>query len=231
MSLRQRAAALVSFLILAGCVSQPAPQPLPSAPPPVVPVAPAPLAPLPQPPIIPPGPDARATGVFIEAPKIIGQAEAVRALGAFRASCAPLVRRADPSRLVRPDDWRGVCAEAATLADGFAPGFFYHRFDWVRVGDGRAFATGYYEPEIEGSRTPMPGYIPVHGLPSDLVRCTRPDGKTARGRVDAAGVCGPYFTRSEIEQGVLAGKGLEIAYAADPIELFFLQIQGSGRLL
>lgn len=230
MSLLQRAAALVSILLLAGCAAQPEPQPLPPAPSPVTSPGPALPTPLPQPPIIPPGPDARATGVFLEAPKILGQAEAVRALGAFRASCPVLMRRADPSRLVQPDDWRGVCAEAATLADGFAPGFFYYRFDWVRVGDGRAFATGYYEPEIEGSRAALPGYTPVHGLPSDLVRCTRSDGGTGRGRIDSSGMCTLYHSRAEIEDGALNGRGLEIAFAKDPVELFFLEIQGSGRI-
>ena len=50
------------------------------------------------------------------------------------------------------------------------------------------------------------------------------------GRHDASGAFIPYYERAEIEQGALAGRGLEIAYAADPVEFFFLQIQGSGRL-
>ena len=231
MTIVKRAAALASFLLVAACTSQPPPAPLP-APVPVTPVAPVPLPPPPRPqhPVVPPGPDARATGVTIEAPKILRQDEAVRALAAFRASCPVLMRRQDPSRLVRPDDWRALCREAATLADSFAPGFFYHRFDWVRVGDGRAFATGYYEPEIEGSRTPVPGYTPVHGLPSDLVRCTKRDGSTGRGRIDSSGNCTLYHSRAEIEDGALNGRGLEIAYARDPLELFFLEIQGSGRI-
>ena len=54
---------------------------------------------------------------------------------------------------------------------------------------------------------------------------------TGRSRVDQAGQCVAYFTRAEIEDGALAGRGLEIGYAADPIDLFFLHIQGSGRLL
>jgi len=98
------------------------------------------------------------------------------------------------------------------------------------VGDGRAFATGYYEPEIEGSRTPQPGYVPIYRLPPDLVRCTKADGTTGRGRIDPTGNCVLYFTRAEIEDGALAGKGLELAWAKDPVDLFFLEIQGSGRI-
>ena len=112
-----------------------------------------------------------------------------------------------------------------------APAFFHDRFDWVRVGSGEAFATGYYEPEIRGSRTQQPGYeVPIYAKPDDLVRCFGSDG-TGRGRVDHEGLCSLYYTRAEIEDGALANRGLEIGWAADPIELFVLQIQGSGRLL
>ena len=113
-----------------------------------------------------------------------------------------------------------------------ASAFFRDRFDWARVGPGEAFATGYYEPEIRGSRTRQPGYeTPVYGVPADLVRCTRPDGGEGRGRIDETGTCVLYYNRAEIEDGALANRGLEIGWAADPVELFFLQIQGSGRLL
>ena len=112
-----------------------------------------------------------------------------------------------------------------------ARSFFEQGFEWVRVGTDPAFATGYYEPEILGSRTPQPGYaIPIHRSPPDLIRCTRADGQTGRGRIDETGQCVLYLTRAEIEDGALTGKGLELAYAADPIDLFFLEIQGSGRL-
>ena len=100
----------------------------------------------------------------------------------------------------------------------------------MKVGDGHAFATGYYEPEIEGSRTPQPGYVPIYRLPPDLVRCTKADGTTGRGRIDETGACVLYYTRAEIEDGALNGKGLELAWAKDPIDLFFLEIQGSGRI-
>jgi membrane-bound lytic murein transglycosylase A len=162
--------------------------------------------------------------------RTIGAEEAARALAAFRASCPVLMRRQDASGLTQPGDWGPMCAEAATLDPTYAPGFFFHRFAWVRIGDGKAFATGYYEPEIEGSRTPLPGYVPIHRAPPDLVRCTRADGTSGRGRIGPGGQCLPYHARHEIEDGALRGRGLEIAWAKDPVELFFLEIQGSGRV-
>src|SRR4029079_4809881 len=86
-------------------------------------------------------------------------------------------------------------------------------------------------PETAGSRTPAPGYsVPVYRTPPDLVRCTKPEGTTGRGRIDETGTCVLYYTRAEIEDGALAGKGLEIAWAADPVDLFFIEIQGTGEL-
>ena len=170
------------------------------------------------------------TGIKLEAPRTLPADAAARALAAFRASCPVLMRRSDTSGLTQPGDWTAVCTQAASLDPAYASGFFYYGFDWVKVGDGRAFATGYYEPEIEGSRTAQPGYAPIYRLPPDLVRCTKPDGTSGRGRIDETGTCVLYFTRAEIEDGTLTGKGLEIAWAKDPLELFFLEIQGSGRI-
>jgi membrane-bound lytic murein transglycosylase A len=159
-------------------------------------------------------------------------AQAERALAAFRASCPVLVRRQDQSGLTSTADWQALCAEAASLPLANAAAFFRDRFEWARVGAGEAFATGYYEPEIRGSRTRQPGFeVPIYGVPADLIRCTRPDGGEGRGRLDETGTCVLYFTRAEIEDGALANRGLEIGWAADPVELFFLHIQGSGRLL
>jgi membrane-bound lytic murein transglycosylase A len=228
----QRALSLGLLALLSACATRPTP---PVEPPPVIP-APTPIPspvpiPTPTPPPTPTFANARAAGVTVEAPKILNPADANRALAAFRISCSAATRREDRSRLTQPADWRGVCAEAATLSSQNAAGFFYHRFDWVRVWDGKAFATGYYEPEIRGSRVREPGFeVPIYRTPPDLIRCTRADGGTGRGRIDANGQCVLYFTRAEIEDGALAGRGLELAWAADPIELFFLQIQGSGRV-
>jgi membrane-bound lytic murein transglycosylase A len=159
------------------------------------------------------------------------------AMAAFRLSCPVLVRRTDGSGLTLPQDWRGACDDAPGRLDIDGPAFFAQWFDAVVVGDGKAFATGYYEPEIDGSRTHIPGYdTPVYRRPPDLVEVDpgalagAPTGKKQRGRV-VDGQFQLYDDRAAIEQGSLAGKGLEIAWARDPIEFFFLQIQGSGRLI
>ena len=231
MRLFARAALAASLLLISACATGPVPSPeLPS--PPVtrpVPLPPAtpPPTPQPSPPI---GPTAAATGITLEQPHVLKDEEAARALAAFRSSCPALMRRTDQSGLTQPGDWSAVCNQAATLDASFAPGFFYYGFDWVRVGDGRAFATGYYEPEIEGSPVALPGYVPIYALPSDLIRCTKADGTSGRGRIDSSGNCVLYFTRAEIEDGALAGRGIEIAWAKDPVDLFFLEIQGSGRI-
>lgn len=217
-----RALALSLSLVLAACAAR-RPEP-PVTPPP----APAPT-PTPTPPPPPPPATARELGVALASPATLNSTEARRALDAFKLSCPVLVRRQDQSGLTLPSDWQPLCSEAQSVTDAAA--FFRDRFDWVRVGTGEAFATGYYEPEIRGSRTAQPGYaVPIHAKPDDLVRCYGADGK-GRGRVDHEGYCVLYYTRAEIEDGALQGRGLEIGWAADPIELFFLQIQGSGRLL
>ena len=96
--------------------------------------------------------------------------------------------------------------------------------------------TGYYEPVIAGSRIPTAKFsTPIYMRPPDLVNFVEEsqrgakDGALTHGRKTAAGV-EPYATRAEIEQGSLIGKGLELMYLADPVDAFFLQIQGSGRI-
>lgn len=219
-----RGLALASLLLVSACVSRPVqpPPPLPPVEPPVQPV------PAPEP---PPPANAVQAGVSLSAPAILHERDAAEALSAFRISCRSVVKRTDRSGLTNPADWLGVCAQAAAVPPGGASEFFRNNFDWVRIGDGKAFATGYFEPEIAASPVPTPVHtIPIYRTPPDLTRCTLPDGRVGRGRIDETGRCVYYFTRAEIEQGALAGKGLEIAWAADAAELFFLHIQGSGRL-
>jgi membrane-bound lytic murein transglycosylase A len=168
----------------------------------------------------------------------IGSADARGALASFRTSCPRLVSRKDNSGLTTGADWKPACDAAAKWPDAEAPRFFATWFETVKVADGKAFATGYYEPEIAGVRIRQPGFdVPVYGLPSDLVRAkageapANANGTMPFGRYDADGKFVPYFDRSEIDDGALMGRGLEIGWAADPVELFFLQVQGSGRLI
>jgi membrane-bound lytic murein transglycosylase A len=166
----------------------------------------------------------------------IAEADAARALAAFRLSCPSVTRRTDTSGLTQPADWQGACAAAASWPSGQAARFFAEQFAPVQVGDGRAFATGYFEPEILGSRDRRPGYdYPVYALPPDLVDIdlgtfsAALTGRRVRGRI-ANGTLVPYADRAAIDGGALAGRNLEIAWVADPVEFFFLQVQGSGRL-
>lgn len=203
------------------------------------PVAATPLAPVPAPAASASTATAAAASL-VAGPAIdrlpLTMAGAARALAAFRTSCPSLIRRTDASGLTRGEDWRAACDAAKTAPDREAMQFFATHFEAVQVADGKAFATGYYEPEIAGSRTRRAGYeVPVYGRPGDLVDVDLGKfsdalkGKSIRGRVEGTNLV-PYHDRTAIEQGALQGRGLEIAWAADPVELFFLQIQGSGRL-
>ena len=164
-------------------------------------------------------------------------ADAQGALTAFRLSCKRVTSREDVSGLTRPEDWQDACDAAQVTSASHASAFFSDNFESIRISDGKAFATGYFEPEIAGSRTRQAGYAPVYAVPDDLTRGWPADipesertGRQPRGRFNAEGEFVRYYTRAEIEDGALEGRGLEIAWAKDPIELFFLQIQGSGRL-
>lgn len=93
--------------------------------------------------------------------------------------------------------------------------FFETHFDPVLIEDGAPMLfTGYFEPELSGSRVPGgPFQYPIYAVPADL----NPDT--------------PYHTRRKIEEDApLAGRGLEIAWLADLVDRFFLQVQGSGRI-
>lgn len=194
------------------------------------------------PPVQPPPPagTALAAGLF-RGPDItslnIDAADAAAALASFRESCPRLLARSDASMLTEREDWKPACDAAATWPAAGSAGFFARFFEAVRIGDGNAFATGYYEPEIAGVRRRQAGYdVPVYRVPPDLVRAKPGDappngsGQQPLGRYGTDGKFAPYFDRTEIEEGALMGKGLEIAWAQDSLEFFFLQVQGSGRL-
>ena len=124
------------------------------------------------------------------------------ALQVFKETCPDM----------RDPDWLSLCALATNQKN--ARTFFELFFRPVLIEDGEpALFTGYFEPELNGSRTRTDVYrYPLYAKPPDL-----------NGQL--------YYTRREIEEdGVLDGRGLEIAWVDDPVELFFLHIQGSGRI-
>ncbi len=97
--------------------------------------------------------------------------------------------------------------------------------------------TGYYQPMIDASLTPTPEYrYPIYGKPADLIAVEQvtllPVAKSEKvvGRLEGESFV-PYFSRRDIDDlGLLRGRGYEIAWLKDPIEPFFLHIQGSGVL-
>lgn len=126
----------------------------------------------------------------------------------------------------------------ATARNGVddARAFFERHFRPARiVADG--FVTGFYEPVVEASpvRTQRFRY-PILSRPADLVDIdaeNRPvdwDAGIAFGRQTAEGIV-PFFDRGEIERGALDGRGLEIAWLGDKVDLFFIHVQGAARLM
>ncbi|TRD11731.1 hypothetical protein FGU71_07535 [Erythrobacter insulae] len=221
--------ALAILLLLAGCGRI-----IPGSVPPSTPISTPPAGPI------------AATAALLGASPIgavsfggADRAEIGSDLDAFLLSCPVATRRTDLSGLTQPSDWSEPCRAAATWPRDQAAEFFTSQFVPVRVGDGAAFATGYFEPQIRGGRTRQSADdVPVYGVPRDLERCWR-DGTAQSERTGRPplsrrlpdGSCVQYFTRAEIEQGALDGRAPIIGYARDGIEFFFLQIQGSGRLI
>jgi membrane-bound lytic murein transglycosylase A len=169
------------------------------------------------------------------------------ALGAFLQSCTR-IEAAAPERPLG-GKIKGTlaalkmpCALARQLNpgdDGAARRFFEQEFVPYRVADGPeplGLFTGYFEPELNGALKPGSRYaIPLFGRPKDLVTVDLGlfrealKGERLAGRVED-GVLKPYPARAEITQGVLDGQAPILAWADNPIDVFFLQIQGSGRL-
>ena len=170
------------------------------------------------------------------------------ALPALARSCTRLTARPD-TQAVGPDrlagtvaDWKPICAVAAAVPPGnrgAARAFFERHFrPWRAANNGKpeGLFTGYYEPLLEGSRTPGGRFaVPLMKRPPDLVEVDLGafrealKGQRTAGRVEG-GRLRPYPTRAEIEDGALAGKGLELLWVSDPIDAFVLHIQGSGRV-
>lgn len=143
------------------------------------------------------------------------------ALAAFKRSCPKLTSAAETrivtdggEKTIAKAEWKTICDAASGIKDSdthAARRFFEENFRPLVVQAPGRF-TGYFEPELRGSRAPSRIFtVPVYRRPPDL--------GTA-----------PYYTRAEIEQGALKGKGLEIAWVQDPVAMFEVQVQGSGRI-
>ncbi|MGZ5827403.1 MAG: murein transglycosylase A [Xanthobacteraceae bacterium] len=163
----------------------------------------------------------------------------------FRDGCRSVIGHARSNNDDRPvlSPLAQICRRALvdqSLSDAAARSFFENYFRPVRInklGDAAGFITGYYEPIVEGSRFPTREFtVPVYRRPPDLV----PPAGTAKGqgfpntgksmRRLADDTLVPYYERGDIENGVFDGQRLEICWLKDPIDLFFIQIQGSGRI-
>jgi membrane-bound lytic murein transglycosylase A len=168
------------------------------------------------------------------------------ALAAFRSGCAHMSENlgggGDAARLGgTAADWQPACAASAEVGPGepAARGFFETWFQPYAIAQGGStdgLFTGYYEPEVQGSRVEGGPYR--YGLlaaPGDLITVDLGafsddlKGKHIAGRIEGRNFV-PYYTRAEIEAGALARQRLEFLWLNDEIDAFFLQIQGSGRV-
>lgn len=175
--------------------------------------------------------------------------EVAAALPALRRSCGRLAGQPD-DRPLGPDalagtvaDWRAPCAALEQVPPGDDAALrslleqSFRPFAVSNAGQREGLFTGYYEAELKAAAAPdAPGATPLYRVPDDLVTVDlalfRADLKGERlvGRVEGGRLV-PYPTRKDIDAGALAGRGLELLWAADPVDVFFLHVQGSGRVV
>ena len=169
------------------------------------------------------------------------------ALAAFIKSCVVLDHQAEsatvgPAALgIKASAWRTPCAAARSTPsnDAAARNFFAQQFTPYRVGNNGnsdGLFTGYYEPLLHGARQAGGrDRTPILKRPPDLVMVDlgrfRPawHGERIAGRVVAGNLI-PYPSRAEIEHGALNANQLALLWVDDPVDAFFLQVQGSGRV-
>lgn len=164
------------------------------------------------------------------------KAELGPALAAFRRGCASLAPKSGDTPMGGAGyagtvgDWLAAC----NATDDDARHFFESQFTPFAVGGGDGLLTGYYEPQISGSRTRRGAYqTPVYGLPPDLVRADLGQFSPAfrsehiAGRLQGQALV-PYPDRAAIAANAIANAPV-ILFTDDPAALFYLQIQGSGR--
>ena len=142
-----------------------------------------------------------------------------------------------------PEVWRELCRQAAAIPAGDAAAvrrFLEASFSPWRMtnhGERDGLFTGYYEPELRGARRKKAPFVhPIYLAPHDQLVVDLGDfkrdlaGRKITGMM-RGGTFRPYWDRAEIERGAIAGRGLEMLWVDDPVALFFLQIQGSGRVV
>src|SRR4051812_17242496 len=164
---------------------------------------------------------------------------------AFRISCKPISAQTQPPTETKAlgASLRDLCriARGLELSDGAsAKAFFEEHFTPLRIsrlGESEGFVTGYYEPVIDGSKTPTDVYtVPVYRRPSNLfVRGVKSGAVGLPNKGQVFRKIGrrklvPYYDRAEIEDGAVAGRGLEICWLKNQTDLLFTQIQGSARV-
>lgn len=174
-----------------------------------------------------------------------------QAFATFLASCKPILNNTRPAPEVSRMHaaLKTVCRRAVTARPADADqarAFFEENFRPIgiaRLGENSGFLTGYYEPIVDGAREPTSDYaVPMYRRPADLVmlgKRHRP-GFTLRTRkllTNKGPVVRkfgrrptPYYDRAQIENGALDGRKLEICWLKDPVDAFFIQIQGSARV-
>lgn len=171
------------------------------------------------------------------------------ALPAFHRSCARIARLPTTQILGKngvagaAGDWQPLCAQVAGVALGDEAGLRgllereLRPFALSGPEGDQGLVTGYYEVEFKAARVRSAGYAaPLYGKPDDMIEVDLGRfrealaGERLVGRSEG-GKLVPYWTRAEIEGGALSGQGAEILWAADPVELLLLHIQGSGRAI
>jgi membrane-bound lytic murein transglycosylase A len=163
----------------------------------------------------------------------------------FLTSCKAILPQSISRRESRPvfNALHQVCRRAVAAkpsGNEEARAFFEKNFQPVRIatlGETTGLLTGYYEPIVEGSRVQTDEYnVPIYRRPSNLIAKGRRrsadsfPNKGPVGRKVGRRKMAPYYDRAEIEDGILTGRKLEICWLKDPIDAFFIQIQGSARV-
>ncbi len=229
---------LLLALLLSGCALLPATRTPPPSPPPAAATAPAcacscPACPPPT--ELPPKPTAKPyeSARWEDLPSWPGNDGLAPALDALLTSCTTLQKQAH---------WQETCAAARTLEtrnETALRKWFEARFQpWQLVNPDASregLLTGYYEPIIRASRTQKKPYLqPIYGVPDDLIEVQLGDQypelkhMRLRGRLEGRKLV-PYFARGEWEKPETRRQAEILLWADDAIDVFFMQIQGSGQ--